>query len=59
MKAQASKPSKTQKMSPSKSQKSTTPQDSFIKNDEWRKNAKRALDIELFEIHLLDFVSSG
>jgi hypothetical protein len=31
----------------------------FIQNDEWRTEAKTRLDLELFEIHLLDFGSCG
>jgi hypothetical protein len=59
MKILAGKPSKAQTMTNSKNQKNTPRQDSFIKNDEWRKKAKTRLDVELFELHLLDFGCGG
>jgi hypothetical protein len=63
MKAFVAKLCETQKLENSNNKKEDLrrkPQlKNFIQNDEWRKKAKTKLDLELFEIHLLDFGSSG
>lgn len=33
--------------------------DNFIQNDEWQKQVKTKLDVELFEMHMLGFGSCG
>jgi hypothetical protein len=46
-------------ISSSTSKKMVSKHKNCIQNDEWRKEAKTRLDLELFEMRLLDFGSCG